>query len=119
MRFESEVHSGVRVVRVFGRWTGGPDDDSLKEQFRTWVGAGEKTVVMDMSQLELLNSIGLGRLVSYYTTFTREGGRISLAGLQERHRRAAYVARILDLFDDFESVDDAVAAVAKSNEGGS
>lgn len=117
MRFESEVHSGVRVVKVFGRWTGGVDDDALRDQLREWLAGSERHFIMDMSELELLNSVGLGRLVSYYTTLTREGGRLSLAGLKDRHRRAAYVARILDLFDDFASVDEALVAAKGASQG--
>ncbi len=112
MRFESELRSGVRSVTIFGRWTGGSDDGGLSDEFHAWLDGGEKNFVLDMSQLDLLNSIGLGRLVSYYTTVTRESGKLSLAGLKEKHRRAAYVARILDLFEDHATVEDAVAAMS-------
>ena len=116
MEYQSELKNGVRVVSLQGHWTGGHDDDRLRASLVEWVGEGEKQIVFDMSEIDLLNSIGLGRLVSYYTTLTREGGRLSLAGLQDRHRRAAYVARILDLFDDFENVDDAVQSLTRSGE---
>ena len=112
IRFEDELVSGVRVVRLSGSWTSGPDDDPLRARTRAWIENGESAFVMDLSGLDLLNSIGLGRLVTYYTTVSREGGRIALAGMSARHRRAAYVARILDLFEEFENTDAAVAALA-------
>jgi anti-anti-sigma factor len=115
MRFESEYQNGVRVVTVFGHWTGGHDDDTLRDQLHVWIAARERSFVLDLSQLDLLNSIGLGRLVSYYTTLTREGGSLSLAGLQDKHRRAAYVARILDLFEDYDTVQAAVSAAASTD----
>lgn len=115
MEFQSEQKSGVRVISLQGHWTGGHDDDDLRRELVNRVEGGERDFVFDMSGVDLLNSIGLGRLVSYYTTLTREGGRISLAGLQDRHRRAAYVARILDLFDDYEEVGQAVEGMAKGS----
>lgn len=117
MEFQSQVKSGVRVIELAGHWTGGHDDDDLRAALLEWVGEGDRLFVFDMSGVDLLNSIGLGRLVSYYTTLTREKGKISLAGLQERHRRAAYVARILDLFDDFDDVEQAVSTMARQAEG--
>lgn len=116
IRFQDETRRGVRVVHLSGSWTAGPDDDPLREQYRQWIEKGERAFVMDLSGLDLLNSIGLGKLVSYYTTLAREGGRVALAGLTERNRRAAYVARILDLFDEFEDVDAAVDAVAPASD---
>ena len=86
--------------------------DSLREQIHAWVVEGQRQFVMDFAGVDLLNSIGLGRLVSYYTTLTREGGTLHLARMNDRHRRAAYVARILDLFEDHSTVEDAVAAAA-------
>ena len=116
MEFQSELKSGVRVVSLQGHWTGGHDDDRLRSSLMECVREGERVFVFDMSEIDLLNSIGLGRLVSYYTSLTREGGKIALAGLQDRHRRAAYVARILDLFDDFDDVDEAVQKLSAAAE---
>ena len=113
MKYASEVDHGVRVIRVEGHWTGGHDDDALREAFKEWVRQGERLFVMDLSRVDLLNSVGLGALVAYYTTLARETGRIKLTGMSERHRRAAYVTRILDLFDDYAHVDEAVAAYRK------
>ncbi len=108
MRARSELHGDVRVIHVEGSWTGGRDDEDLREEFKRWVAEGEKCFVIDLSGVDLLNSVGLGALVSYYTTLARHDGKLVLAGMSDRHRRAAYVARILDLFEDHDSVEEAV-----------
>jgi anti-sigma B factor antagonist len=113
MKYASEVVDGVRVIRVEGHWTGGHDDDALRDAFKGWVREGERLFVMDLGRVDLLNSVGLGALVAYYSTLARETGHIKLAGMSDRHRRAAYVARILDLFDDHPHVDEALAAYRK------
>ena len=115
IHFTDETARGVRVVHLTGSWTAGPDDDPLRVAFARWLDSGERAFVMDMSGLDLLNSIGLGTLVTYYTKASREGGRVALAGLTERNRRAAYVARILDLFEEFDDVDEAVEVVASTS----
>ena len=112
IHYETESHGEVRVIAVSGSWTGGHDDDPLREEFRQWMQEGRKRFVIDLSGVELLNSIGLGKLVSYYTTLAREGGVVALAGMSDRHRRAAYVARILDLFEEYKDREEAVRALA-------
>lgn len=109
--FEDELVQGVRVIRLSGSWTAGPDDDPLRTTFQGWLEAGEQAFVFDMDSVDLLNSIGLGRLVTYYTRTAREGGRLALASLSERNRRAAFVARILDLFEEFDDAASAVEAL--------
>jgi anti-sigma B factor antagonist len=108
MKYTSELMEGVRVIRTTGDWTGGPDNDTLRDGFKKWLGAGERSFVLDMSGLHLLTSMGLGGLVACYSSCAREGGRVDLCGLSDRHRRAAYVARILDLFEEHESLEHAL-----------
>lgn len=111
---KDEFVDGVRVVHLSGTWTSGPDDDPLRKSHAEWLASGETRFVFDMQGIELLNSIGLGRLVTYYTSTAREGGRLALSGLSDRNRRAAYVARILDLFEEFIDVEAAVAVLAST-----
>jgi len=110
----NELVDGVRVVHLSGSWTSGPDDDPLRASHTEWLEAGEKRFVFDMAGIDLLNSIGLGRLVTYYTSTARQGGRLALSGLSDRNRRAAYVARILDLFEEFIDTEAAVAVLAST-----
>lgn len=112
MKFQSEQHGGVRVISVEGAWTGGHDDNELRDEFKSQVEEGQTRFVMNLAGVDILNSVGLGALVSYYTTLARNDGKIVLAGMSERHRRAAYVARILDLFEDYDDVPAALTALS-------
>lgn len=110
MRITEESRDGVRIYHLEGNWTDGPEGGALRTSLKEALAAGERNFVVDMQAVELLNSIGLGGLVSCYSSTTREGGRLKICGLSERNRRAAFVSRILDLFEAFDDVEQAVAS---------
>jgi anti-anti-sigma factor len=113
MKITNEERDGVRVFHLDGNWTDGPEGGALRKALKEALDAGERRFVIDLSGIELLNSIGLGGLVSCYSSTTREGGTLKISGLSERNRRAAFVSRILDLFEEFPDVDQAVASFSK------
>jgi anti-anti-sigma factor len=108
MIYTSDQSGGVRIVRVTGNWTGDPSNERLRTDLRQWLGTGERHFVFDLSGVPLIASIGLGTLVSAYSTCSREGALLKLAGLSERNRKVAYVTRILDLFEEYDDVDAAL-----------
>jgi anti-sigma B factor antagonist len=110
MQIDTELIQGVRVYRLSGKWTDGPEGGALRAQIKAALAAGERKFVVDMEGIDLLNSIGLGGLVSCYTSTTREKGTLKISGLSERNRRAAFVSRILDLFEDYPNATEAVAS---------
>jgi anti-anti-sigma factor len=116
MQTTTETHGGVRVIHIDGHFTDGRDTDLLRDALNRWLEDGERLFVLDMAGCELLNSIGLGGMVSGYTSCARHGGTLKLCGLNERNRRAAYVSRILDLFEDHPDVASAVASFAQVGE---
>ncbi len=109
MEINSELRDGIQVLSIKGDWTSGPSGVELRDQILGLIAEGHKRFVLELSQLGLLNSIGLGGLVSCFSSATREGAQVRLAGMSARNRRAAFVSRILDLFDEFPDLEAALA----------
>jgi anti-sigma B factor antagonist len=112
MQFSSELRDGVRIYRLSGNWTDGPEALRMRVALKGHLEAGERSFVVDLVEVGLINSIGLGGLVSCYSSVNRENGTLKISGLSERNRRALFVSRLVDLFEAFDDVDAAVASFA-------
>jgi anti-sigma B factor antagonist len=75
MALEIQVadREGVAVVSLKGRLTVA-ESAGLRERVNQFSAAGQNRVVMDLSELEYIDSTGLGNLVIYYTSLKKNGG---------------------------------------------
>ncbi|HEX4952576.1 MAG TPA: STAS domain-containing protein [Thermoanaerobaculia bacterium] len=67
-------------------------------------------VVLDFSQINYIDSTGLGELVGYLGRFGERKRKVILVQPAERVRKLLEVAGLLSLFPIYDSVDQAVAA---------
>lgn len=68
-------------------------------------------VVVDLDQVEFIDSSGLGALVRARRTAQEHGGDVVLAGADEQVREVLALTNLADLFTVYPSVADAVASV--------
>jgi len=67
-------------------------------------------MAIDLKTVEYLSSAGLGRLVALLKKAMAGGGKIHLAALQPDISELFEVMRLTQIFNIFETVDDACAA---------
>ena len=65
-------------------------------------------VVFDLAQLVFVASLVMGALVTFRRGVVRNGGKVKLAGLKPDVLEAFRTARLDELFEISESVDDAL-----------
>lgn len=109
MTFDVTHRDGVAVVVPAGAVLGGPEGADLHE---TLQGLGGETphVVLDLAPITLVNSSGLGHLVAALTTLRSLGGDLRLAGVPPRVEQLFVLTRLSDVFQRFDSVEDAAAS---------
>ena len=80
----------------------------LRELLDSFVQQGKVRVVIDFSEVSLINSSGLGTLVGAHLNFQRENGVIKLAGSNPRIARIVEVTRINRALEMYPNVEDAL-----------
>jgi anti-sigma B factor antagonist len=68
-----------------------------------------KTLVVDLSQVNYIDSSGLAVLIEAMQNVEEYGGKFALAGLQETVRTIFEIARLDQVFQIFPDVDTALA----------
>jgi anti-sigma B factor antagonist len=85
----------------------------LKESILELLDKGATELVVDLENLEFLDSSGLGALVSCLRRIKEKKGEIKLAGLRPEVRSIFDITRVSRLFDIRETVGEAVKAFKK------
>ncbi|MEP7010892.1 MAG: STAS domain-containing protein [Acidobacteriota bacterium] len=69
-------------------------------------------VIIDFSQINYIDSTGIGELVGYLGRFRDFQRELILVNPNERIRKLLQVARLAELFPTYDSVEAAIAAEA-------
>lgn len=109
MAISKKVINDVAVLSMKGKLMGGPNTTTIHDTIKELVDEGIVNVVLDMSKVNWLNSIGLGTIMASSTTLTNAGGELKVAGLQDKARGLFSIAKLDSVFKIYESADRAAA----------
>ena len=100
----------VTVIAISGRLWGEPEGESLSEFLSDLKGKGVRNIVIDMKGILLINSSGLGSLIAGMKGFREVGGDTKLANANERIQSILKITRLNQIFNTYDSREDAVAS---------
>jgi anti-anti-sigma factor len=105
-----ESSQGV-VVRLQGE-AGYLDADTLHLPLLALLAQRPALVVFDMEQLAFVASVVMGALVRFRRSQIVHGGKVVLAALQPSVLESFQAARLLELFESADTVDQALSNAA-------
>jgi len=97
------------VIGVKGKMTIGSGDVQFRNEVKALIDQGHKKLVLDLSGLKYMDSSGVGELVSTYTTVTNREGKLHLANVSGKILDLLQITQLLQVFETYDSVDEAVA----------
>ena len=110
MKFKSKDLKGITVIELSGNVMGGPDASALNDQLHRLVEGNKKSIVVDLHEVNFINSSGLGMLIGGLTTMRNAGGELKLARASKKIANLLEVTKLTNVFDIHKSVNDAVSA---------
>lgn len=109
MHIKERLENTVLVMEVEGRLDASTAS-AFKDNIRTLVESGQVRFVVDLANLHLLDSSGLGVLVSTLRLAGQAGGDVKIARLTPELKSLFALTRLNKVFEIHESVENAVAA---------
>ncbi len=109
MNVKFEERGAIGVVMPQGAITA-ETTDSFRDLFVDWFrrADGVKNVVLDLSQVDFMDSSGLGTIIALLRRVTERGGDMKIVG-PKRVRMIFEITRAYKVFDIVDSVDEAIA----------
>jgi anti-sigma B factor antagonist len=107
---ESKIkhEKGVTIISLKGEVVGGPDATELRRQLQNFIEQGKKKIIVDLGQVELMNSSGLGMLIGGLTTVRNAGGDLKLANASPKILSLFTVTKLSKVFTHFDSLKSAI-----------
>ncbi|MBD3169996.1 MAG: anti-sigma factor antagonist [candidate division Zixibacteria bacterium] len=108
MKITSEEKYGAVVISIDGNIMGGPDEAQFYEKLQELIKENKKNVVVDLGDVEWINSRGLGMLISGLTTMKNAGGKMKLARVANKVESLLAMTKLISVFENHDTVDEAV-----------
>jgi anti-sigma B factor antagonist len=99
MQTSSRQVEDVVVLDVSGRITLGEGNVMLRDIVSELAENGNKRIVLNLSEVNYIDSSGLGELVKSHTTIRNRGGELKLANLNKRVHDLLQMTRLASVFD--------------------
>jgi anti-sigma B factor antagonist len=100
----------VKIVRLRGKLNLGAALDRANETLKDLVNAGESRFLLDLQEVPMIDSSGIGLLVRYLTAAKQHGGSLKLLNPSKFALQTLKLVRVLSLFEVFEDQQAAVAS---------
>jgi anti-sigma B factor antagonist len=109
MKFQTRQVDGVTILDLSGRITLGEGSVVLRDAVRDVLKKGSKQILLNLGDIDYIDSSGLGELVSAYTTVKNGGGELKLLHLTKKVHDLLQITKLYTVFD---IKDDEAAAIA-------
>ncbi len=112
LRMSTYTLDGVLVVDCKGRIVFGEESAALRDYVKEALSKNPK-VVLNLGEVNYVDSGGLGTLVSLFTTARNAGGALKLARLTQRVGDLLQVTKLLSVFQVFDDEQKAAQSFKK------
>jgi anti-sigma B factor antagonist len=109
--------NGVSVLALDGRIVLGEETSSLREKVKTLLGEGKKNIVLDLKNVTLIDSSGLGAMVTAYSSAKSGGASLRLCNLGARFNELLQITKLYTILEVSNTEADAVSAMSKAASG--
>ena len=113
LKISKKTVDGILVFICSGRIVFGEESSLLREEVKKAVQDGAKRIVLNLGDVNYIDSGGLGTLVALHTTAHNAGATIKLANLTKRVGDLLQVTKLLTVFDVRNSEYDALESFRK------
>ncbi len=102
---------GVTIISLSGKIMGGPEAGQVNEAIHNLLDEDKKKLIIDLRNVEWMNSSGLGILIGVITTLKNNGGKLALTHVSERIKNLLKITKLADVFPHYPDTESALNAL--------
>lgn len=109
MRTVTEHREGKTVLKLKEERLDAHNSGELKDRILKLFEEGERDLIVDLHEVEFIDSSGLGALLSGHKNAIQRSAAFALAGLQPRVRSMFELTRLQRVFEIYPGLSEALA----------
>jgi anti-sigma B factor antagonist len=110
MKIDIRKVGDVNVLDCSGKITLGEGTMAIRNTVREVLKNGGKKIILNLADVNYIDSSGIGELVSTYTTVTNHGGQLKLLSLTKKIQELLAITKLLTVFQVYDNEQAAVSS---------
>jgi anti-sigma B factor antagonist len=102
------IRSQVQLVQLRGPLRTGSAVDGLRQTIEDALGSGDTRIVINLAEVPMIDSSGIGLLVKFLTLTKQRGGNIKLVQPSKFALQTLRMVGVLNLFEIYDSDEAAM-----------
>ena len=98
----------IVILDMDGRLVVGEECSQIRERIQALAAAARNRVILNLQDVDYIDSTGLGALVICFTTLKKAGGALKLLNLTKRNIELLVLTKLTTVFEIFNDEQDAV-----------
>jgi anti-sigma B factor antagonist len=112
MEIHTRTVGDVHIVDISGKIVLGDATKTIRQTISDLLVNGGHKIVLNLKDVNYVDSSGIGELVRTYTSVTREGKQLKLLNLTKKIRDLLVITKLLTVFQVYENEQAALASFA-------
>ena len=108
LEIQEREREGIVILDLKGRLIVGEPVSGLREKVRELIDDGKLNIILDLENVDYIDSTGLGGLVISFTSVKKAGGALKILKLSKRNIELLILTKLTTVFEIFMDEQDAI-----------
>ena len=108
LEIQEREREGIVILDLKGRITSGAEAGSFREAASAVGARPSPNLILNMANVDYVDSTGLGAMVMVATLIKRAGGKVKLLNLNRRNIELLVMTKLATIFEIFNDEQDAI-----------
>ena len=110
MKIEMRTIGDIRILDCSGKITLGEGTMTVRNTVLDVLKDGGKKIILNLADVNYIDSSGIGELVRTYITVSSGGGQLKLLSLTKKIQELLQITKLLTVFQVYDSESAALAS---------
>jgi anti-sigma B factor antagonist len=113
MNYTLTEQDDITIISLSGKIMGGPEATEINDKFNQLIDEKRLKIVIDLKEVEWMNSSGLGILIQAATLLKNNNGRLRLLHVSDRIQNLLKITKLSGIFLTIDTLQQAPASFGK------
>ena len=111
MKISTRTVNDITILDIKGKITLGSGDIILRDRINQLKNDGVKKIILNLEDVNYVDSSGIGELVSCHATISKAKGKLVLLNMTNKIKDLLQITQLIKVFDNYTDEEEAVKAL--------